>query len=968
MRDRSGRSHLGVRGRAAAVAFIALTLVAVVPVAVTPTLTAPSHGSLATSPGSRAPVRAMVPPAPAAIAPATSGPPVPGNWTTLSGSPTLPPARGGGGLVYDPTLPGYVLFGGAGTSGQALNDTWTLVRGTWTNLTASLAVAPSARWYAAFVWDTEDGYALLFGGRNGTALFNDTWTFNGTAWAPENLSVAPPPLSAGRIADDAADGYVVLSGGSTGNTTSPVALNETWTYAAGSWTNRTAQVVDGGADPRVVTNAAYDAADGVELLFGGNGDTGANCAAPGYTWTYLNGTYSNRSATLSIAPPGAFAARMMAYDPAYGGVVLYGGFEQAPCPLSNQTWLYRGGAWYNLTTSFGPGPLWNGQLATDTATQGVLLFSGRNAAGAVSAAWNFTPVLTVSAATNDSLGVGPLTVNLTASAVGAPPLAYAWTYTDGTPAGSGPNVTHTFASPGVYRPTVQVTDELGRNRSATVTIVVVAHLVTNVSAFPAVGDAPLTVTFTNRLTGGTSPYGYAWSFGDGGVGTTKDPSHTYVAPGRYDWSVNTTDALGDAAEANGTIVVNPPLAIAAFAVSPAIGVAPFTVYANVTPINGTGADAVTWSFGDSSAPESGPSVAHTYSLAGTFTGRVTIVDAAGGQVNESFNVTSVAPLSVGVTATPSAGAAPLEVGFAADLRGGQSPFDYAWTLGRGGASSTSASPSFLYATPGVYAVNVSVTDAAAEVAVGHVTITVVPPLVANLTQGTFAGVAPANLTLSVTTTGGYGPFTVQWTFGDGSGTAGGLAVSHVYLHPGSFPVHAEVTDAANDAYGASAIALVVAPLGVTLTPNASVIDLGASVSLTAVTSGGDAPFTASWSGLFPGCPSNTTALVVDCGGAETGRYNVTVTVRDALNEVRTSTTTVLVIAPNNPGAPSVSVWGSPIPYLAIGAGLVVLALLALLVRRGPRSRPPEGPEVVIEPPKGAPRPAAVPTKTGGRSP
>ena len=48
---------------------------------------------------------------------------------------------------------------------------------------------------------------------------------------------------------------------------------------------------------------------------------------------------------------------------------------------------------------------------------------------------------------------------------------------------------------------------------------------------PTSGEEPLAVSFTNSSTGAITSY--AWSFGDGGTSTARDPSHTYTAPGQY---------------------------------------------------------------------------------------------------------------------------------------------------------------------------------------------------------------------------------------------------------------------------------------------------------------------------------------------------------------------------------------------------------------------------------------------------
>lgn len=49
------------------------------------------------------------------------------------------------------------------------------------------------------------------------------------------------------------------------------------------------------------------------------------------------------------------------------------------------------------------------------------------------------------------------------------------------------------------------------------------------------------ITFTDRPSGGTTPYSYQWSFGDGSLSDQKSPSHTYNKAGFYSVSLKVTD-------------------------------------------------------------------------------------------------------------------------------------------------------------------------------------------------------------------------------------------------------------------------------------------------------------------------------------------------------------------------------------------------------------------------------------------
>jgi PKD repeat protein len=64
------------------------------------------------------------------------------------------------------------------------------------------------------------------------------------------------------------------------------------------------------------------------------------------------------------------------------------------------------------------------------------------------------------------------------------------------------------------------------------------------SASPTSGPAPLTVSFTASVSGGTPPYRFAWTFGDGGTSNLQNPSHTYTTAGSFTARVTVTDAAG----------------------------------------------------------------------------------------------------------------------------------------------------------------------------------------------------------------------------------------------------------------------------------------------------------------------------------------------------------------------------------------------------------------------------------------
>lgn len=76
----------------------------------------------------------------------------------------------------------------------------------------------------------------------------------------------------------------------------------------------------------------------------------------------------------------------------------------------------------------------------------------------------------------------------------------------------------------------------------------VARFIQNVnvvaSATPLSGNAPLLVTFSSSVDGGSPPYSCQWDFGDGGTSSQANVSHTYALSGTYTPTLTVFDSAG----------------------------------------------------------------------------------------------------------------------------------------------------------------------------------------------------------------------------------------------------------------------------------------------------------------------------------------------------------------------------------------------------------------------------------------
>ncbi len=269
---------------------------------------------------------------------------------------------------------------GVGVQCSIMGLSQTSIEANWTQLCASCG--PSERSNVQMAYDEKDGYVILFGG-GGTApnfpYFDDTWIFKAGSWTELHPNVSPPRLFDAAMTYDAVDGYVVMFGGSWvgSNGGGNEVNNWTWKFSGGVWTNITSvpsPPANNGA------SMAYDAADGYVVMFGGynpdvityqknatliGGDLGS-------TWKFSGGRWTNITPAIS---PEARDSAFMAYDPAEGYVLLFGGINTTYAPLSD-TWQFRGGKWTELHLNLSPYGKVGGGIAYDPELGTIVTFGG----------------------------------------------------------------------------------------------------------------------------------------------------------------------------------------------------------------------------------------------------------------------------------------------------------------------------------------------------------------------------------------------------------------------------------------------------------------------------------------------------------------------------------------------------------------------------------------------------------------
>jgi hypothetical protein len=312
------------------------------------------------------------------------------HWDELSPSAAAPSPRSAAAMAYDPAVGAVVLFGGYFVTVAPAGDTWLFQDGEWVNVTPSFGPSPPARWSASMAFDPALGKVVMFGGRDLTQAFNDTWEYSSSGWTQVTTPSAPSPRLT-SITYDSALGAIVLFGGGVGNMPAGSDSNwarysDTWEFNASGWTNVTASLTN--SPPAMTTTIAYDAQDGLAMIVGGQTAPADICEPGVIQWTFNGAGWTNESQQMLSGPGGAggFAGQGMVFAAEVDAVVVFGGLVPdgyGGCMGLGQTWSYSNGAWTNLTGAVGPSPAGRQQieLADDYVDGYVLMFGGNIESG-----------------------------------------------------------------------------------------------------------------------------------------------------------------------------------------------------------------------------------------------------------------------------------------------------------------------------------------------------------------------------------------------------------------------------------------------------------------------------------------------------------------------------------------------------------------------------------------------------------
>src|SRR5215217_5066247 len=388
----------------------------------------------------------------------------------------------------------------------------------------------------------------------------------------------------------------------------------------------------------------------------------------------------------------------------------------------------------------------------------------------------------------------------------------------------------------------QVEEEGEEGTTTTTTEPLTAEITSN---YTADDDhvAPATVSFAADASGGTGPYTVNWNFGDDSEESDEQTvSHTFNEAGNYTVTLTATDSTGETATDTLEITVEesseepatdeePPAteSLAAEITSNATsGNAPATFSFAADASDGTGPYTVNWNFGDDSEESDEQSVVHTFTEAGNYTVTLTVTDSEDQTATDTLEITveesseepatdeelpATESLAAEITSNATSGNAPATFSFDADASDGTGPYTVNWNFGDDSEESDEQSVVHTFTEAGNYTVTLTVTDSEDQTATDTLEITVEesseepatdeePPatesLAAEITSNATSGNAPATVSFDANASGGTGPYTVNWNFGDDSEESDEQTVSHTFTEAGNYSVTLTATDSTGE--------------------------------------------------------------------------------------------------------------------------------------------------------------------------
>lgn len=461
------------------------------------------------------------------------------------------------------------------------------------------------------------------------------------------------------------------------------------------------------------------------------------------------------------------------------------------------------------------------------------------------------PAVTTPTASAGSADVGQSVAFQATASFGSSPYTFTWT---GLPSGCTATlgaVTCTPTGPGKYTVVVRVTDANGYSvTSPGLKFTVYADPLSGVvvaSLLSGAVDAGQSVVFTAQPSLGSLAYtAFNWSglpAGCLGLGLIVNCTGTALPGGQYNISVTVTDSNNVTSLPSDTLgfVVNGDPLVSTPLLSPASIDAGQHVVVSVTASRGSGLYTYAWTGLPAACGNATTTAVNCLvTVPGTFTIRVQVTDSLGvSGFSPSATLNVYADPTVSVAASRVAFDAEQPVLLTATASGGSGGFAYVWSGLPTGCAGSSSVVSCTPTDSGTASVTVRATDSNGEAATSSaIGLTVARPLLVTPTYAPSFPLVGVAVNFSSTVSGGTGPISVAWSFGDGTNDTG-PSVQHAYTNPGEFSVTVWVNDSGGGAVKSSLTVDVTSPGSTPITSSGSSLPIpwilaGAVIVLAAV--------------------------------------------------------------------------------------------------------------------------------------
>lgn len=310
-------------------------------------------------------------------------------WTDMSPS-TSPEARSDHAMAYDNSTGSIVLFGGKNGK-NSLNDTWIYdtTNNSWIKCDPTMAPAP--RNDHCMVEYHDKGSIFLYGGKAGTQIFEDLWTYDlsNNIWMELLALNGPSARTDMALTYEVASKELLLFGGYNSTySNDDNFMDDYWKYnpTKNTWNYLGEQ---NAPLPRDGFGIAYNSKDNIGVLFGGRHIISQYELYYGDTWVYNASAIRWAHKRMLTSPLNRFAPAMT-YDSKNDVIVLFGGITGGK--EQNDTWIFNmtQSIWELIPRQNPVPPAGIYSMVYDSSTSYIVAFGGNGLIGKRNETWTYT--------------------------------------------------------------------------------------------------------------------------------------------------------------------------------------------------------------------------------------------------------------------------------------------------------------------------------------------------------------------------------------------------------------------------------------------------------------------------------------------------------------------------------------------------------------------------------------------------